>query len=277
MGCVGFSKKNYRVRIPVLPQGLSRLMSAINDDSLGYQDIADVIAQSPSIALRILGLANSAWSAPASEIHSLNVACGRLGLDVIRSVVTALTIAEVFNPTACPAFDGRRYWISALLTGEASAKLSGGLGGVEGNDARMAGLFRTIGLLWLADQRGGEVQEVLARRENESQQPLNDLLVEFTGLGYLEAGCMVARHWGLPEGICQGAFGVTGPVPKTQWSLADIVSQAASLASLLYARQIDKASVENAISFDTTLLETVYQALETQFPRLEQLADHLCQ
>ena len=49
-------------RVPVLPPGAAYLLKALNDDNAGYAELAAIVERFPSIAGRLVSLANSAWS-----------------------------------------------------------------------------------------------------------------------------------------------------------------------------------------------------------------------
>ncbi len=264
------------MRVPVLPASVDRLLHAINDESLGYADIAQVIGESPSIALRVLGLANSAWSAPVAPITSLDMACGRLGLGVIRSVAMALVIAEVFNPAACPAFNSRRYWMSALLTAEAASLIASDSADVNANQARTAGLLRTIGLLWLADSRSEATQRALRLCETEPAGSLDHLLQAECGIGYLAAGETVARHWQLPEEIVLAAFHDCHALPEEVRLLADSVCCGVWIERELRIRDGGERSADADSVLPDARLQAVLGDIEGRLERLGQLADELC-
>lgn len=266
------------MRVPVLPAGIGRLLEAINNEQLGYRDIAQVIGDSPSIALRILGLANSAWSAPREPINSLDMACGRLGMDVVRSVAMALAIAEVFNPAACPSFNSKIYWLSALLGAEAAAKLAGKVPDLSENQSRTAGLLRSIGLLWLADSQPGPTDRALASRQKQPVDDLERLLRLHCGLGYLEAGGMVARYWHLPDSVVEAAFTDCKALDGDASVLTDCVCKGASIAHRLIAGKEDGGSQEvfDHLPEMDAHMRAAYIDILARLDRLEELADELC-
>jgi len=280
---IGTDKGAYRkgdahMRVPVLPAGIGRLIQAINDEKMGYREIAKVIGESPSIALRILGLANSAWSAPREPISSLDMACGRLGMDVIRSVAMALAIAEVFNPAACPGFNPRTYWLSALLGAEAAAKLAEDVTELSENQARTAGLLRSIGLLWLADSQPDQTDRAFASRQEQAADDLELLLKRHCGLGYLEAGGMVARYWHLPEDVVEAAFMQCRFLNAESAALSECVCKGASIARQVLAvkEQDDLSGEDEPLPEMDEYLHAAYLDILSRLDRLEELADELC-
>lgn len=193
-------------RVPVLPPGVTYLLEALHNDNLSFFQIARAIEHVPSVAARLLALANSAWSAPASPVTSTEAACSRLGMRVVRSASIALAISQPFNPARCPAFDGATFWGSALLNAEAAAWLADKVLRDQRATARTAGLLRNFGLVWLADTMPTETGLALKAAHDGPPGSLNDALVEHCGLGYTEAGALLADAWQLP-GALRDAIG----------------------------------------------------------------------
>ncbi|MCP4996368.1 MAG: HDOD domain-containing protein, partial [Gammaproteobacteria bacterium] len=137
-------------RLPVLPAGIPYLLTVLTDEEIAINELARILERFPTIVARLIALANSAWSSPASDVTSLEMACARLGFNIIRSVSIALAIAQPFDPNRCQAFDAERYWCSALLTADAATWLSP-LSQVayapEPETARVGGLLHNLGLL----------------------------------------------------------------------------------------------------------------------------------
>ena len=186
-------------RVPVLPPGVLFLMQALSDDNLGFREIAGAIENVPSIAARLLALANSAWSSPASPILSLEAACSRLGLRVVRTASIALAVSQPFNPARCPAFDGSTFWSTALLNAEAASHLAGYLMRDQVSVARTAGLLSSLGLVWLAESLPTQTGAALQSSHEAPPGGLNHALEAQCGLGYDEAGALLADAWQLPE------------------------------------------------------------------------------
>jgi HD-like signal output (HDOD) protein len=84
-------------RIPTLTIQVRFLFQAFSDDTLGLSGLAKTLKYYPIISARLIGLANSAWFAPAMPINSIERACARLGMDIVRSVSIGLALISPFN------------------------------------------------------------------------------------------------------------------------------------------------------------------------------------
>ncbi len=200
-------------RLPVLPANTPLLLRSLSRDELDFTEIASVIEQFPTIAGRLIALANSAWSSPVETITSLEQACARLGLSVVRSTSLALAVAAAFDPNRCPEFDAELYWSDALLCAEASFRLCG-LGALENRlepaAARAGGLLHNLGLLWIADRLPEEFGEATGLQQaSEERLPLNRALDQVIGFNQADAGGLLARKWELPDEL-EAAMSLTG-------------------------------------------------------------------
>ncbi len=228
-------------RVPVLPPGAAYLLKALNDDNVGYAELAAIVERFPSIAGRLVALANSAWSAPVSEITSLKMACARLGVNVVRSVSIALAIASPFDASRCPAFEGQRFWCTALLNADAAswlAPLARAPGPVEPQTARTGGLLHNLGLLWLADQLPDSTNEALSAAVHDPELSVRRALNEICGIDYRQAGHSLGKAWALPPVLVAAMGPCDGTKPQdvdAEWSVARTVCSAAMLVSALYA------------------------------------------
>ncbi len=143
------------LQLPSLPAGAPYLLKSLTNENIDFAELASVVEKFPGIAGKLISLVNSAWSAPATEVTSLEDTCSRLGLGVVRSTSIALAVAAPFNSTRCPSFDLEYYWCSVLLAADAASRLAGVSSSIrdfEPATARAAGLLHNLGLLWLADR-----------------------------------------------------------------------------------------------------------------------------
>ena len=190
------------LQLPCLPAGAPYLLKSLTSEMIDFVELASVVEKFPGIAGKLISLANSAWSAPVSEVTSLEVSCSRLGLDVVRSTSIALAISAPFNPAKCPSFDLEYYWCSVLLTAEAAYRLvaeSSSKHEFEPATARAAGLLHNLGLMWLVDRLPEEVDLALIKVKNDQAESLSQALSQIIGFDQAQAGGYLGKSWALPE------------------------------------------------------------------------------
>lgn len=228
-----------RMRIPALPPNTPQLLRQLSDERLSLAEVGRMLERYPPIAARIIGLANSSWSAPASPITSLPQACARMGLDVVRSVSVGLAVGTPFKPQRCPGFDSERFWAAAMLTADAAAWLCGGpLQGwseLEAGTARTAGLLHNLGLLWLADRMPQQTGAALSAVQQDAQLSLNRALLTHCGIDYPTAGAVLAAEWNLP-GVLTVAIGqhADPDYRDEHWTAAHTIGIAESMVAAVW-------------------------------------------
>ena len=194
------------LKLPTLPAGTPFLLKSLTNEDIDFVELATILEKFPSIAGKLISLANSAWSAPTSEVTSLEGTCSRLGLGVVRSTSIALAIAAPFNPTRCLSFDPEYFWCSALMTADAASRLaliSSSCNDLEASTARAAGLLHNLALLWLVDKLPEEVDQALTMVNNKQTESLQQALIQVVGFDQLQAGGHLGLSWALPDRLVQ--------------------------------------------------------------------------
>lgn len=265
-------------KLSVLPPGISILMQTLTDENISQQKLADTLERFPTIVIRLIALANSAWSAPLNPVTSLEMACGRLGFKVVRSVSIALAISAPFDPNRCRAFEANRFLSSSMLSAETACLIANLSARVESRVARTAGLLHNLGLLLLADSVPGETNEALGSVQQDPTRSVNAALREKCGIGYDEAGAMLGNAMDLPDSLvevmaCHRSVNPTDEVPD----LISVVSVAREMVSTCYRQEI--FTPDNARGLELGLgpeeQEAVFANLTSIFPKIQDLAAFL--
>lgn len=189
-------------RLPVLPAGIPELLNSLADENVTSAELSRIIGRFPTIAVRLLFVANSAWSAPVQSIDSLASACSRLGINIVKSISIALAVASPFSPQRCRSFDMQRFWCRSLLTADIAVSLALTTDrDSSSGQVRTAALLHNLGLLWLADQLPDEIHQVLMKHRDTPESQLGQLLNDDIGFDYADAGSFLGMEWGLPESL----------------------------------------------------------------------------
>lgn len=162
--------------LPAPPKLYLELTRAIDDPSSSPAQIANLIAQDPAIAAKVLRLCNSAYFCGGRTVTDLRSAVVRLGLQTLRRLVLA---TEVFAHAANETPDREAIRRRALLASQLAARL---LGGSSAELAATASLLSEVGRLLPGIGEGGS--------EGAPH--------------YAEAGAYLLGLWGLPMAIVEG-------------------------------------------------------------------------
>ncbi len=173
-----------RLKLPMLPQAATELISLANDPSAGMRDLSRVLRLDPLLAARVLAVANSSMYG-SGGVRSLEQALGRLGTGAIRDVLyQAVSDAHIFRGKDASFLHRER--AHALSVGTATRALCRKIG-LDSDYAFVCGLLHDV---------GRPVLHELFLQEPPDVEPaqLTELV---TGL-HTVIGSRVARAWSLP-------------------------------------------------------------------------------
>ena len=268
-------------RIPTLPPGSNYLIQSMMDESLNFRQLADIVEKYPSIAARLIALANSAWSSPISPITSLEQACSRLGFGVVRSTSIALSVSSPFDSTQCPSFDAKHFWCHLLLVADTSTWLANSVSAQDNLPpltARSAGLLHDLGLLWIVDQLPEEANHALLVTQEDANLSLSETLTATVGINYQAAGSILAEAWNLPEPLLAAMYHKSNILDTTpHWEIVSVVNLADCLVSAI-GKDIPCPISDNriqALGIKHEEVGNVLQLLYRQKDNIRQLANQL--
>jgi HD-like signal output (HDOD) protein len=82
--------------LPTLPDVALKVRQRSSEPDISLLDMADVIAQDPALAARMIKVANSAFMGRSIKVNTLNQAVTRIGLSQIRNIAIAMALEQVF-------------------------------------------------------------------------------------------------------------------------------------------------------------------------------------
>lgn len=260
--------------LPVFPPGVPHLLSELADSDLEYAKLAKLLERFPTIAMRIISVANSAWSSPVSPILSLEDACARLGFNVVRSISIALAISSPFDPNHCPAFDVRLFWGSSLMAAEICGQLADRSGGMDPAVGRTLGLLHNLGVLWLAQYLPEQTDQALSEAAEDPQLDVNKLLMDNCGIGMGIAGGLLGQRLELPELLINAIAEHRSSEPDCCVDLACQLVRIASymLTSLHHEQDFEPLAGTGAAP---NVQLAVFSSAQRHHPRLQELAGTL--
>lgn len=265
--------------VPVLPVGLDRLLQVFEVDSISQAKLVAIISDFPSIAARLVFLANSAWASPRVPVENLETACIRLGLSMVRSVSISLCIASSFEAVnRCPAFDVEYFWCSSLMTAEAASLLaSAAIGASTLNISTLhtAGLLHNLGLLWLAGNWPEQTSRALKLASEDDSLSTLQALRCVIDTDYCEVGGMLGRSWKLPEVLTSAMEQHCCDVyPGSAYPGTVLVGYAARLVSALQSGIETRPPFpeKTMVNFDPARLDEIYRKLRDKLNETKELA-----
>ncbi|MFK5913690.1 MAG: HDOD domain-containing protein [Woeseiaceae bacterium] len=212
---------NNQLVLPSMPDVFLQVKKIVNDPNSNIKNIATVITRDPSLTARILKVANNALYQGNHEITNLQLAVSRMGLQLIKTLVTSHAITQMFNqPQGAlkPFFaDLQKHstQVSAHAYAIAQHFSEKSTRNINPNDALLAGLVHNIGYLPMA--------KCIDTFPEVREDPR--LLIEAMGKVHTQVGEMILKSWAFPQQIIDASIYYVDQfrVGTTELDLTDIV------------------------------------------------------
>ncbi len=187
--------------LPPLPEVSIRIINTVNDPEVTVNELVDVLSLSPSLAARLLGLANSAYFGCSRPVNELRLAIIQvLGLNLVKSLSLSIALNVQLDTLECRAFKADFHWSNALTTAVLAQKLSESV-----KDQLMspitvytAGLLLNIGILVAVFLFPKEMNEVFLDCEESQESVVSGIQRKF-GENPYKLGFQLLNNWGLPD------------------------------------------------------------------------------
>src|SRR5271169_5049795 len=212
--------------LPAMPEVARQLIASFDDENVDLRTIVDLTEHEQSLSLKVLRLANSARYARARSVTSLNDAAGLLGMERLRNLVLAASIAGAFPRVA--GFDRIGFWKHAIATG-GYARWLGIILGVDADSGYLAGFMLRSGQLL----RARVLPDAIAAVESGCTVPGLRLVLEqrIIGCTHAQVTAELARRWQLPQRLIDGFAHTAEPLDARPFSLlAAVLNMAALMA-----------------------------------------------
>lgn len=178
-----------RLPMPTLPEVALRIQELASDENVSAGKLANEISRDPATAARLLKIANSASQRAVRKIDNLQMAVARLGMDLTSSIVTSLTMTQLFRARS-PVVDQqlKASWVRSQEVAAMAHVMAAHYTALKPELAMLAGLTHEIGalpILRLAD----DFPEI-----NQDPAALERVLAQL----HPRIGCLVLRMWKFP-------------------------------------------------------------------------------
>jgi HD-like signal output (HDOD) protein len=191
--------------LPVLSPIALRLRELASSETASIDDLASLLAKDPSLAARLLRLANTAFFGKAGQITTIEHAVMRVGFTRIRNMALSISLRDTFPMGKVGAMDYEEFWRSSLYRGIIARSLARTAKNCSPEEAFVAGLTLEIGLLIFFD--------LFIKGKSDSMPepyPFEALLEweqEQFGVNHRDVGHQALRYWNFPKIIleCQEA------------------------------------------------------------------------
>jgi HD-like signal output (HDOD) protein len=183
-----------KITLPTLPEVALKVKAAVDKENSTAVDIAAIINTDAAIAARLLQVANSPLYRGRVTIDSVQMAVTRLGIRLVRSLVSSLIMQQIFQSTsAVLEARFRALWEESVHVAALSRVLSYQQPQLDSEQAMLAGLIHNI---------GGLPVLALAEKHDELVNDADKLdeIIAFVGP---TIGSLILKNWEFPEALAK--------------------------------------------------------------------------
>ncbi|XAL98174.1 HDOD domain-containing protein [Phycisphaeraceae bacterium D3-23] len=180
--------------IATLPEVTMKIIQLVEDPDSTAQDLNKVISNDPALGARILKVVNSAFYGLPGQIGSINRAIVLLGLNAVKNIAIAASLAKLFRGgKIAENFDARELWTNAIASATATRlfaqKVSLGLP----DEAFLAGLIHDLGIMVEVQAKRAQFIQALELAQSDPSITLREA----------ETRCIGANHEQFGQGLCK--------------------------------------------------------------------------
>ncbi len=213
----------------VLPDTCLKIKQIIDNKISDLDEIAELISLDPSLASRLLKLANSALYNFPSQVDSVSKAVLLLGEVQVYNLVVAYGATEAFATVKPEALDLDRFWEQSIHCALIAKFLAHKLAVRPNEPVYLSGLLHNIGELVVV-----QVAPDLAAKCQEFKRKQLPWLLQQQVLGFSFVECSIAlmNVWQLPENIQEPLRHINEPELRSNNQIGLIMHISAQLALL---------------------------------------------
>ncbi|WP_438969901.1 HDOD domain-containing protein [Methylophaga sp.] len=199
--------------LPTLPEVALQVREVVDDPNATASQLADIIVTDAALSARLLKVANSALYRGRVPIESVQMAVSRLGLSMVRNLVTSLVMEQMFQATT-NSLDKRlrALWEHTTKVAAASQVIANKVPGIKTDEAMLAGLIHAIGILPILMKAD---DSDLIRDSRKLDQLIDNL--------YPKLGASILEKWEFSEELIEVAAEHKNLNRNTQDEPADLV------------------------------------------------------
>lgn len=230
------------VDLPSMPEIALKINQAVQNESLDFQKIADIVQVDPMISARAVQVANSAMYMGSQPVQTIKRAVQRIGLRAMRTIVMSVIIRNLYTPQS-PLIKKRMktYYHHSIRVGVICHVLAKKIKGFDSEQAFLAGLIHDIGIV-----------PILIRADKHDDIKNNsELLDKLIYSLKTKVGAMLLKQWDFEDElitVAQDAENWQRDVIKADY--CDVVQVAQLHCEMIGGRKLDAPALVELPAFE---------------------------
>jgi putative nucleotidyltransferase with HDIG domain len=237
--------------IATLPEVTLKIIRLVEDPDSTAQDLNRVITNDPALGARILKVVNSAFYGLPGQIGSINRAIVLLGLNAVKNIAIAASLAKLFRGgQICPNFNARDLWNHSIAVAAGTRLLAQEVGLGLPDEAFLAGLIHDLGIMVEMQVRRPKFVEAIERLETTPGLSLRAAETAVIGANHEQFGAALCRMWKFPASFAYVTGNHHHPLElaeanRTLACLVHVADLAAARMKLGFSRTVDPGSFDS--------------------------------
>lgn len=192
--------------LPTLPTVYAQVEQLCQDPHVDADEVAKVIEADPSITMKLLKLANSAFFGFSREIKTVKDAVSLLGNETVKNAVLSISVFEATRDlTETAGLDKKEFWRHSAACGSVVRFIAKKMK-IAREEGFTAGILHDVGKVILDGIYAQFYTDVL---KAVAEQGVSILEAEELGLGvtHTRLGEELAENWGIPPRLIEAISG----------------------------------------------------------------------
>jgi putative nucleotidyltransferase with HDIG domain len=190
--------------IATLPEITLKIIQLVEDPKSTAQDLHKVISHDPALCSRILKVVNSSFYGLPGQIGSINRAIVMLGLNAVKNIAIAASLAKLFRGgELTPDFAARDLWMHSMSTAATTKLIADELHFALADEAFLGGLIHDIGIMVEMQADRNKLIEVLSKLGTTPKGvPTQEMLAveeQIFGANHQHFGAGLCDKWKFPR------------------------------------------------------------------------------
>ena len=203
--------------IATLPEITLRIIRLVEDPTSTAQDLNKIISNDPALGARVLKVVNSAFYGLPGQIASINRAIVLLGLNAVKNIAVAASLAKLFRGgQVCPTFSARDLWTHSIAVATATRLLANKAGLGLPDEAFLAGLIHDLGIMVEIQARRSQFVKAIQSMDDDPTMTMRQAELANIGATHEDFGAALCQSWKFPKSFIY----VTG-FHHRPWDLAE--------------------------------------------------------
>lgn len=194
--------------LPTLPGVAMSLMDLTLAEDSSIQKIAELIETDPSIAARVLRVANSPIYGRPKRVSSIRRAIVVLGLNPLRELVLAVAVVQSLKVAGKSnkneyLFPNPDFWRHSLAVGWTAKAICEEVRYPDPDKGFLAGLLHDVGIVALNLQLGARYSKPYKEFVVGGKAPLSSFEKDTFGIDHAGAGKILLSRWHFPDTLAK--------------------------------------------------------------------------